>query len=252
MIKVLFLGQKPLGEACFYKLLEASNRKNILLSGVVTNFGTDNWWASNSIFRRCKDLGVPVIDNKEKGENFIKDLIKESGANLLLSVQHSWILSQDLLNAVEYGGYNLHNAKLPDYKGYNSFSHAILNQEKEYFSTIHRLDAKVDSGDIVLERSVRIEDRDTARSLYAKALAQAIDLFSELLTLLEVSPKINGKKIERRGRFYTRNSLDQFRCVPADCPDDVKNRICRALFFPPYEPAFQWVEGAKKYLVPEK
>tara|TARA_Y100000589_G_C26686737_1_gene440086 strand:+ start:98 stop:328 length:231 start_codon:yes stop_codon:yes gene_type:complete len=63
---------------------------------------------------------------------------------------------------------NLHNAKLRDYKGYNSISHAIIESKKDFTSTIHWMAQEVDSGDKIVEGVVPIHSNDTALSLYKK------------------------------------------------------------------------------------
>ena len=49
---------------------------------------------------------------------------------------------------------NLHNAKLPDYRGHNSISHEILNGETKHTTTIHKIAKEVDRGEILLEKEI--------------------------------------------------------------------------------------------------
>ena len=73
-----------------------------------------------------KKNNIKFISNEKKNENEIIDSIKEHKINLIISVQHCWIFSDKILKSVNGNAYNLHNAKLPDYKGYNTINHAIL------------------------------------------------------------------------------------------------------------------------------
>ena len=60
------------------------------------------------------------------------NLLKEK-INTLISVQHKWIMSKKILSKFGCNAFNFHNAKLPEYKGYNSLSHSILNGDSKHF-----------------------------------------------------------------------------------------------------------------------
>jgi methionyl-tRNA formyltransferase len=249
MNRIIFLGQKPIGEKCFFRLLEFESEK-IRVVGAVSNSSTECWWSSAEIFKECGARRIPFVDNGRRNEDDLLDLIESENANMLISVQHSWILSSEILKRVNYNGFNLHNAKLPEYRGYNSFSHAILNQEVMYYSTIHRLADKVDQGDIAFEASFEINSEDTAHSLYLKSLHISQKIFLELLHALQMGKPIPAIKMKGKGKFYGKHSLDEIRIPPIGTSDEDLNLIARALYFPPFEPPYQLVDGKKEYLLP--
>ena len=56
--------------------------------------------------------------------------------------------------------YNLHNAKLPEYRDHNTISHEILNEEKFHYSTIHKIDKNIDIGIICAEDKILIQGKN--------------------------------------------------------------------------------------------
>ena len=83
---------------------------------------------------------------------------------------------------------NLHNAKLPDYRGHNSISFEILNREVEHTTTLHWVDIEVDRGKLVKSKSIKIEENDTAYSLWCRSLVSGIEIlidwFEDLKNLI--------------------------------------------------------------------
>lgn len=249
MYNVLFLGQKWAGERCF-DLLTQRLGSQMRLCGVVSNTSPDVWWRSNRIHRTCVGQRIPFVGNERRNNDAIRELMDSLKVNLLLSVQHPWILPPDILARVNYQGFNIHNARLPEYKGYNACNHVILNQETEYISTLHWLVDLVDAGAVAFEESVPILPEDTARSLYDKALDATEVLFTRLLDCLLEGKPVPRIPIQGEGTFYPRDSINALRQIqdPTDAAEvDLKSR---ALFFPPFEPSFYLLDGKKVYVLP--
>lgn len=106
------------------------------------------------------------ISNKNRNERLILSSISDYGINLIVSVQHRWILSNNFLKNVNQPVYNIHNAKLPKYKGHNTIAFEILNNEKYHFTTLHIVDEKIDAGFVVLEKCVLINKEINGSTLF--------------------------------------------------------------------------------------
>lgn len=249
MLKILFLGQKPLGEACFDILLK---NQDIEIIGVVSNADPQSgWWGTNKIYQKCISEKLLFCDNKTKNEEEIIKLIEGKKPDYLISIQHPWILSSKILKLLHYQAFNLHMAKLPDYKGWNGFSHAILNEDTEYGVTLHWISDQLDEGDCAYEESVSIDEFDTAFSLYNKAFKVCVELFYKLLddigsNAVPKYPQKNG------GDLYKKNSLEEFKYIPLAKLSKDSLKVIRALHFPPYSPVYTVINGIKISLTPEE
>lgn len=245
-MKVLFLGERRIAMRCLQYLSEIHQQRRLEIVGIVTT--ADLYHNANLGLSEASE--IPFVDNQTRNENAITSLISTSRCNVLISVQHPWILSDDILRAVEYRAFNLHNAKLPDYKGYNSISHALLNGAKSYTTSIHWLSEKVDSGDVAYTKSIPVQTDDDAISLYERTLDPAVQIFVKLIEDL-ISNK-EPPRIPQTGKsyFYSRKDLATTKdCSSQSVEDMILTANCS--FFPPDEPAYIHNHSGKIYLIPE-
>lgn len=245
-INMLFLGDRLIADGVLRIYLDTYRSDNFSIAGVVS---------SKQFFNVHSDaLGgdVKFISNETRNTESLKKLIVDHSVNMLLSVQHNWILNSDILSLVDGFCFNLHNAKLPDYKGYNCVSHAIYNGDLEYVSTIHWMDKDVDCGYIAYEEITKISNCDTAKSLYEKTICSSMVAAESLFKNIESGlkpPKI--RKVEKNdGKFYDRDSIKKlFEVKFSDSDEEISRRV-RSSYFPPYNNAYSIVNGMRVDLMP--
>ena len=80
------------------------------------------------------------------------------------------ILSKKFIKNFKGKIINIHPSLLPKYKGLNTHEKVIKNKEKYTGCTVHIVNAKLDSGKIILQRKVRILKKDNENSLSKKVL----------------------------------------------------------------------------------
>ena len=56
-----------------------------------------------------------------------------------MSIQYPYKISSEIIKIMRGNIFNIHNAKLPDYRGHNCLSGEILNNEKIHFTTFHKI-----------------------------------------------------------------------------------------------------------------
>ncbi len=112
----------------------------------------------------AKELGIPVIQPESlKSEEFAADLRKIS-PDIFVVVAFR-ILPKSVIEIPQKGAINLHASLLPKYRGAAPINWAVIKGEKETGVTIFQIKPKVDTGDVLLQRSIGIESHDTAGSL---------------------------------------------------------------------------------------
>lgn len=252
MLKILFLGQKPIGELCFEILWKSQNSNYNIVAAVSNMDKSEVWWHRNSIYEQCMSEDIVFVDNSKRNEERIKELIVTESVNFIVTVGHRWILSDQLLALVDYRAVNLHLAMLPEYQGNFTYNHAILNHEKEYGVTLHWMTAKVDMGDLVFTRKFPIRDDDTAYSLYLRSVDVGTALFREFIDYICEGKELPRKPMMGQACFYSRNSLLGLRHIQSgDEPESIA-RKSRAFYFPPFENAYMLIHGKKYYVYPEE
>lgn len=201
--------------------------KEICIGKFSKNLNVEIIVSDKNFYKNTKDFlekKIKFISNQTKNTKIINKYIKQKKIDVILSVQHKWIIDASTINLVKKNAFNLHNSKLPDYKGYNTLSHEIINRAKFHYITIHWLNKKVDAGDIAFTEKVKISNKETSYSLYLKSLKKVRPIISKFLKDLinKKIPKIKQRK--GMGNFYKKNSLEKYK--------KIKNKLTiRALDF---------------------
>lgn len=251
-MKILFLGQKPIGEQCFQILVQHSHpNQNITVAGAVSNDDCESvWWKSNEIYQYCMEHKLAFLNNRKPDEGKLVQMITDAGIDFLVSVGHQWILSKKVLELVSGRAVNLHLAKLPDYRGNFSYNHAILNGDTAYGVTLHWMTEEVDRGDYIEISEFPIQECDTAYSLYQKSLEAGIKIFRLFADRLYSGEELPHKLMQGEGCFYSRKSLDGMREIKDICDQKEMIMKSRAFYFPPFEAAYVRMDGRKYYVIP--
>jgi methionyl-tRNA formyltransferase len=107
--------------------------------------------------------------NSPQGVNLLFARTKEDVAQLLRGLDldvtlcwgFNWKLPQDALDVPRLGSVNNHPALLPRHRGPYPLAWAFREDDAAFGSTWHRMDAEFDTGPILAQSSVPIEDTDT-------------------------------------------------------------------------------------------
>jgi methionyl-tRNA formyltransferase len=113
------------------------------------------------------EKGIKVLQpEKLKDEDFISEL-RALEPDLIVVVAFR-ILPREVYTIPKLGSFNLHASLLPKYRGAAPINWAIINGEKETGVTTFFLQDKVDTGNIIIQRKVRIDEDETAGTLHDK------------------------------------------------------------------------------------
>ena len=118
---------------------------------------------------KIKNFGIRYT-NKTKFENQSLKLLKQYDLDLLCLAGFMRILSSSFIKKFSKPILNIHPSLLPKYKGLNTHLRAIKNKEKFAGASVHKVNKKLDSGKIILQKKVQILKKDNVRSLKNKIL----------------------------------------------------------------------------------
>lgn len=137
--------------------------------------------------------GLPVRQpERARSETFVAELA-QLRPDLIAVAAYGQILPTSILDLPRFGCLNVHTSMLPRYRGAAPIQWAILNDEAETGVTIMKMDAGLDTGDILTQESVPIAPSDNAQTLHDR-LAQ---LGAELL-VRTISEFVAGRITPRR------------------------------------------------------
>ena len=113
----------------------------------------------------------------------------------IVIVAYGHIVPQWMIDLSPIGCINLHASILPKYRGAAPIAWAIIRGEKETGVTTMKIDAGMDTGDMLLERREPIRDDDTTETLRERLSVIGADLMLETLRKLErgeITPRLQN------------------------------------------------------------
>ncbi|WP_373499523.1 methionyl-tRNA formyltransferase [Desulfococcus sp.] len=128
------------------------------------------------------DLGYDVLQPHAMGDPEFVDRLKTIGPDYLVVIAYGKILPRSLIGLPRVGAVNIHASLLPKYRGPAPIQRAVINGEKETGVTAMLMDAKLDTGDILLAEKTQIEPDDTSGTLHDRLARMGAAL---LLTALD-------------------------------------------------------------------
>ena len=144
---------------------------------------SDNIKAKGLKFGKIFKISNKVFNynNKLIAEKKIISEIKNKKIELICLAGFMKILSKSFIKNFKGKILNIHPSLLPKYKGLNTHQRVISNCEKYSGCTVHFVNSKLDSGKIILQKKVKINKFDTAKSLAKKILIQEHKLYPKAI-----------------------------------------------------------------------
>ena len=242
--KIIFMGSRPVGYSCLKYLLENETALDVKVVGVLTEDNKE-FNKKLSLIELAKKNNIRIVADLEKYLT-IKDF------DILISVQYHRILKKRHIDKAKQIAVNLHMAPLPEYRGCNQFSFAILNNDREFGTTIHQLGEGIDSGPILFEKRFPIPKNCFVKNLYDLTSRQSLRLFKE-----RIKDIIDGRYIpkdqcnflsERKCSLHYRKEIDGIKKIDPNWPEEKIFRHFRATYMPGFEPPYMLINNTKVYL----
>ena len=149
----------------------------------------------------AQKLNLPILQPAKAGdEKFVSEL-RELKPDLIVVVAYGQILPQSILDLPKFGCLNLHTSLLPKYRGASPIQSAILNGETETGVTIMKMDAGLDTGEILSQARTPILPEDNSQTLHDRLAQLGAELLVETIPDY-VAGKILPKPQPAEGASY--------------------------------------------------
>ena len=129
--------------------------------------------------------GIPVHQPERIRAPEAQELLQELAADVIVIIAYGQIIPARLLPLPKLGWINLHASLLPKYRGAAPINWAIVNGETKTGVTSMRIDAGMDTGEMLLQRELDIGPSETAPELTARMSELGAPLMVETLRGLE-------------------------------------------------------------------
>ena len=170
-LNLVFCGTPRFAVPTLEKLIEAGFPVKLVVTQPDKPRGRGLELAASAVKQRASELGVPVVQpEKIKNNEEFRAQLGVLHPDAIIVVGYGRIIPQWMIDLPPFGNINLHASLLPKYRGAAPIQWAIASGENMTGVTTMRIDAGLDTGDILLQERVPIAPNDTALTL-APALA---------------------------------------------------------------------------------
>jgi methionyl-tRNA formyltransferase len=184
-MKIIFLGSAHFAVAALEALIKTEHAVVCVVTQPDKQKGRHLKLAATDVKNTAVAAGLKVFQpeniNSKESVKFLKNL----DADLFVIVAYGQILSQEILDIPKIMPLNIHASLLPRYRGAAPINWAIINGDKKTGITIMYVTLKMDSGPVIMQKEITIEDKDTAVSLEEKLSFCGSRLLMEVVSIID-------------------------------------------------------------------
>jgi len=183
-MKIVFMGTPEFAIPSLKKLLSSSHKIEAVVSAPDKERGRGRQVTFTPVKQFALENNLKVFTPVDlKSTEFI-DEMKKINPDLFVVVAFR-ILPKELFLLPRYGSINLHASLLPKYRGAAPIQWALINGDKETGVTTFFLEEKVDTGNIILQEKIDIDDNDDFGSLHDRLMNLGADVVLKTVDLIE-------------------------------------------------------------------
>ena len=202
--------------------LEVINNSNHELVGVITQPDKKRSRGNKLIPSPVKQYAIKnnilvISPNQIKNNEDFSNQLKELKPDIFIVIAYGKILSKEILNIPKYGCWNAHASLLPRWRGAAPIQRALLSGDKYTGVGIMKMDEGLDTGDILIEEKIIIENnenlltlKDKLSELSSKLIIKSIDLLNiknniselNLLNQLGLNRKIKYANMITKSEYF--------------------------------------------------
>ena len=179
-LHIVFLGTSSFAVPCLKALVNDSKFKvELVITQPDRPAGRKQILTPPPVKTAAKELGLKI----EQPDQINNCQLSIVNCQFIVVVSYGQILSEEILNRAEIAPINVHASLLPKYRGASPIQQALLSGDTETGVTVQRMVKELDSGPILAQRKIKIEDRETFTSLHATLSEIGAELLIQTLSL---------------------------------------------------------------------
>ncbi len=183
--RILFVGMPDMAIVCLSKLV--SDGFNIV--GVVPPHISETTYGLMCNFTKSLKLSLITYERQMDELDFLHK-IRQLNADIAVVCSYNKKIPPELLKCVKSGFVNCHPSLLPEYRGGNPYSNVLINDEKETGITLHFMDENFDTGNIIAQKKIPVENKETMGTLFNRMNYLCAEFLSDFLKQYEQNTEI--------------------------------------------------------------
>ncbi|MDG1902692.1 MAG: methionyl-tRNA formyltransferase [Bacteroidales bacterium] len=200
-LRIVFMGSPEFAVAQLKTIIDSGYNVVGVITSPDRKAGRGRKMKMSAVKIYAQSLNLQILQPTNlKDASFIQDL-KDLNPNLQVVVAFR-MLPKLVWDIPILGTFNLHASLLPQYRGAAPINYAIINGEKETGVTTFLIDDKIDTGEILLQKKVKINDNDDAGDLHDKLMHEGCSIVLDTIngirtnSLKPISQKLNDNTLK--------------------------------------------------------
>ena len=185
-MRIVFMGTPDFAVPSLKKLKEEGYRIQAVVTQPDRPRGRGRRHMPPPVKEVALDYGLPVLQPESVRDPDTVAHLESLQPDLIVTAAYGQILPQRILDLPGKGCINVHASLLPDYRGAAPIHWALMRGEQETGITIMKMDAGMDTGDIILQESLPISARDNVGTLHVKLAEMGSELLVQAVELIRL------------------------------------------------------------------
>ncbi len=184
-MKIIYMGTPDFAVAPLEAILKAGHEVTAVVTQPDRQKGRGREVQYSPVKEGALSYGIPVLQPlKIKEEDAVEELRKYP-ADIFVVAAFGQLLSEEILNMPRLGCINIHASLLPAYRGAAPIQWCVINGEEKTGVTIMQMAKGMDTGDILLQKEVVLDEKETGGSLFDRLMETGAELIVEVLPKIE-------------------------------------------------------------------
>ena len=202
-MNIIFMGTPDLAATVFKSLISSKHNVIAAVSQPDRASGRGKKVKYSPVKELALSNDIPVLQPKSaKDKSFIEEL-NSYNPDLIVVAAYGQILPRSIIDLPKHGCINVHTSLLPKYRGASPIQWAIMNGDEKTGVTIMHMDTTLDTGDIIIQEEVLIDEKETAATLHDKLAICGGNLVLEAINLIKVGNAPRTKQDDSKASYVT-------------------------------------------------
>jgi methionyl-tRNA formyltransferase len=184
-MRLVYLGTPAFAVPTLERIVDAGHQVLSVVTQPDRPKGRGNQMAASPVKEAALRLGLPVFQpervRRPEGVEHLRSLTPDA----MVIVGYGQIIPQNIIDLAPKGIINVHASLLPKYRGAGPIQWSIVNGETVTGVTTMRIDAGLDTGDMLLKAETPVDPEENAVELGSRLAVMGADLLVETLARLD-------------------------------------------------------------------
>ena len=183
-MNIIFMGTPQFAVPSLNILLNSHHKISAVVTVPDKPKGRGQHMAQSDVKKFAAEAGLKILQPESLKDPEFIDELKSLSPDLIVVVAFR-ILPKNIFKLPKFGSINLHASLLPKYRGAAPINWAVINGERETGVTTFFLQEKVDTGSVIMQKSIDILTDDTAGTVHDKLMSIGANVVFDTVDRIE-------------------------------------------------------------------